>query len=91
MKDRYDKNFYVRRHCSHCYNTVWNGVPLSLQGTKEELKNLHLSSLRIHFTTEKKEEMRRILRTFYEEWNDREISNPMKGDFTRGHFKRGIE
>lgn len=91
MKDRYDKNFYVRRHCRHCYNTLWNGVPLSLQGLKEELTDLAPASLRIHFTTEKKEDMKRILRTFYEEWNDLPVTNPMKGDFTRGHYKRGIE
>ena len=91
MKDRYDKNFYVRRHCRHCYNTLWNGVPLSLQGLKEELLELSPASLRLHFTTEKKEEMERILRTFYEEWNDLPISNAMRGDFTRGHYKRGIE
>lgn len=91
MKDRYDKNFYVRRHCRHCYNTIWNGVPLSLQGLKEELRGLVPDSLRIHFTTEKKEDMKRIVRTFYEEWNDLPITNPMRGDFTRGHYKRGIE
>ena len=91
MKDRYDKKFYARRHCIHCYNTIWNGVPLSLQGTKEELKGLRIPSVRLHFTLEKKEEIRRIIRTFYEEWNNQEISIPMRGDFTRGHYKRGVE
>ena len=91
MKDRYQKNFYVRRHCGHCYNTIWNGVPLSLQGLKNELEDLGPSSLRLHFTIEKETEMRQIIRTFYEEWNGLMISKSMRGDFTRGHYKRGIE
>lgn len=91
MKDRYDKKFYARRHCRHCYNTIWNGVPLSLQGLKEELAGLNPTSLRLHFTVEKKEEIKLIIGTFYEELNDLPISCPMRGDFTRGHYKRGVE
>ena len=91
MKDRYQKNFYVRRHCRHCYNTIWNGVPLSLQGLKKELEDLKPASLRLHFTIEKEAEMRQIIRTFYEEWNGLMISKSMRGEFTRGHYKRGIE
>jgi len=91
MKDRYQKNFYVRRHCSQCYNTIWNGVPLSLQGLKKELEERKPASLRLHFTLEKEGEMRQIIRTFYEEWNDLILSKNMRGDFTRGHYKRGIE
>ena len=91
MKDRYQKNFYVRRHCKECYNTIWNGVPLSLQGLKKELEDFGPASLRLHFTVEKEAEMRQIIRTFYEEWNGLMISKNMKGDFTRGHYKRGIE
>ena len=34
---------------------------------------------------------RQIIRTFYEEWNGLMISKSMRGDFTRGHYKRGIE
>ncbi len=91
MTDRYQKNFYVRRHCRNCYNTIWNGVPLSLQGLKDELESLHPASLRLHFTVEKDAQIKQIVRTFYEEWNDRMISKSMRGDFTRGHYKRGIE
>ncbi|MBE5956843.1 MAG: U32 family peptidase [Lachnospiraceae bacterium] len=91
MTDRYQKKFYLRRHCSFCYNTIWNGVPLSLQGLKKELEDQRPSSLRLHFTIEKEEEMRQIIRTFYEEWNGLMISKNMRGDFTRGHYKRGIE
>lgn len=91
MKDRYDKKFYARRHCRHCYNTIWNGVPLSLHGLKAELAGLNPTSLRLHFTVEKKEEIKRIIGTFYEELNDLPISCPMRGDFTRGHYKRGVE
>lgn len=91
MTDRYQKKFYVRRHCSSCYNTIWNGAPLSLAGRKTELEEREPASIRLHFTNEKEQEMRRIIRTFYEEWHDLAITEQMRGDFTRGHYKRGIE
>lgn len=91
MTDRYQKKFYARRHCKYCYNTIWNGVPLSLQGLKGELEEMLPGSIRLHFTLEKEEEMRQIVRTFYEEWNGLMITKQMRGDFTRGHYKRGVE
>lgn len=91
MTDRYQKNFYARRHCRYCYNTIWNGVPLSLQGLRPELEEREPASIRLHFTLEKENEMRQIIRTFYEEWNDLMVTKQMRGDFTRGHYKRGIE
>lgn len=90
MTDRYQKNFYVRRHCRHCYNTVWNGIPLSLHGLKKESAQIP-SSLRLHFTVENESEMKKIIRMFYEEWNDLSVSSEMQGEFTRGHYKRGVE
>ena len=92
MTDRYQKPFFTRRHCRHCYNTIWNGVPLSFHGMKTEISRLQPVSLRLHFTVEKEEEMDRIIRLFYEEWNRDGVSSvKMQGEFTRGHYKRGVE
>lgn len=91
MTDRYQKNFYVRRHCHHCYNTVWNGVPLSLHGLEKELSEFAPSSLRLHVTVEKEDEIKKMIQLFYNEWNQLSISSKMQGEFTRGHYKRGVE
>lgn len=92
MTDRYQKTFFTRRHCRHCYNTIWNGIPLSFHGMKKEISKLKPVSLRLHFTVEKEEEMDRIIRLFFEEWNRDGISSErIQGEFTRGHYKRGVE
>ena len=88
MTDRYQKSFYLRRHCVHCYNTVWNGVPLSLYGCRHEWEPLCPSALRFHFTIEKEAEIAAILDTFLGE--EKETVSGIK-EFTRGHWKRGVE
>lgn len=91
MEDRYQKSFFVRRHCRHCYNTIWNGVPLSFHDKKDELLSMSPSILRLHFTIEKEDEIRKILHQFFQEWKGGKNREPFKGDFTRGHLKRGVE
>jgi putative protease len=91
MTDRYKKPFYVRRHCRHCYNTVWNGVPLSFHGMSGELRQLRPASLRLHFTVETEEEIKHILQSFFEEWKEGNSTVGIRGEFTRGHYKRGVE
>lgn len=91
MTDRYQKKFYVRRHCRYCYNTVWNGVPLSLHGLQKELSGFSPSSLRFHVTVEKESEIKKMIQLFYDEWNHLSLSSEMRGEFTRGHYKRGVE
>ena len=50
-----------------------------------------MASLRLSFTREGKEETHKILEAFAASFIEgREIVEPVK-DFTRGHFRRGVE
>ncbi len=84
LKDRYEKLFPVKNYCRDCYNVIFNSQPLWLLDQPEELEALRAGAYRIMFTTEKRQETLAVL----DSW--------MKGgrppaDFTRGHFKRGVE
>ena len=91
MKDRTGAGLPLKAHCSFCYNTILNPLPLSLFGNEETVKELNLTSLRLSFTREGKEETKKILEAFAASFIEgREIDEPVK-DFTRGHFRRGVE
>ena len=63
---------------------IYNSQPLYLLDRKEELEALHAGAYRLMFTTENGRETSRILCSCLN-------GQPEKGEFTRGHFKRGVE
>lgn len=81
--DRYRKEFPAVRNCRHCYNVIYNSVPLSLHQTME--KWYGKVELRLDFTTESKGETSRILKAF---GGQDEIPY---SEYTTGHEKRGVE
>ncbi len=90
LKDRMGKEFPVKNHCRFCYNTIYNSSPLSLLKEKKRIDALELSCLRLSFTTEEPEEAVRVIRAFADVFlygKEAELS----GEYTRGHFKRGVE
>jgi putative protease len=91
IKDRMGKEFPVRNHCAFCYNSIYNTAPLSLLGLSDTVSSLSPASLRLQFTTEGPKETESIVKAFSDEFlrgKKAEINLP---EFTRGHFKRGIE
>lgn len=91
IKDRMGKEFPVRNHCAFCYNSIYNTAPLSLLGLSDTVSSLSPASLRLQFTTEGPRETETIIKAFSDEFlrgKKAEINLP---EFTRGHFKRGIE
>jgi len=91
LKDRMGKEFPVRNHCAFCYNSIYNSAPLSLLGLSNTVSSLSPASLRLQFTTEGPGETETIIKAFSDEFlrgKKAEINLP---EFTRGHFKRGIE
>ncbi|WP_349673557.1 DUF3656 domain-containing protein [Lacrimispora sp.] len=91
LKDRMGKEFPVRNHCAFCYNSIYNTAPLSLLGLSDAVSSLSPASLRLQFTTEGPRETETIVKAFSDEFlrgKKAEINLP---EFTRGHFKRGIE
>ncbi len=87
LKDRYGKSFTVLTNCKHCYNTIYNSVPLSLH--KKYNKALP-GSYRIQFSLEDKESVCAIL-NFYEKWiQDIPSEFPVK-EYTAAHENRQVE
>lgn len=91
MKDRMGKEFPVRNHCTFCYNTIYNSAPVSLHGFDEGIKSLAPSSLRLQFTTEDKEQTKAVIQYYLGEFYQGEKRELPFEEFTRGHFKRGVE
>lgn len=83
LTDRFHHSFPVDTVCKHCYNIIWNCVPLSLHTRTEEYRDC---LKRLQFTMETAEETERIL-SFYLKGQG---EFPVK-EYTTGHEKRGVE
>lgn len=82
LEDRTGAFLPVKNNCTFCYNTILNARPLVLYDLEKELAGLGVQSLRYEFTTETAREVKDIMagkRIFHE------------NEFTRGHFRRGVE
>ncbi len=91
MVDRTGKTLPVMRHCTYCYNTIFNPDPLSLLGIAPSVKSLHPRAIRLIFTNETESKIRSIIRSYTDAFcYGKEVKEP-SGQFTRGHFKRGVE
>lgn len=88
LTDRYQKKFPVSLNCRHCYNVIYNSVPLSLH---KEYKKWNGIRKRISFSVEKKEEMILILEYFRKlESGENTAEFPLE-EYTTGHEKRGVD
>jgi putative protease len=90
--DRYKNVFPIQQNCLHCYNILYNTVPLSLHGQLDGILKRGYGELRLDFSMENERQTAEVI-SFYEgligDRNDKgEI--PFK-DFTNGHYKRGVE
>lgn len=91
LTDRLGKKFFVQTDCSSCSNTIYNGKALSLLKQNEEIKELSPRRIRMDFTKETKEEMRLIIPAFIAAFRYGTNDQQELGDYTTGHFKRGVE
>lgn len=91
FSDRYKKTFTAKCNCDYCYNIIYNTAPLMLLDQTREIADLAPKALRLHFTIENEEQVKKIL-SLYENVFLKEISEDISSiEFTRGHFKRGIK
>lgn len=91
LKDRKGAELPVKNHCRFCYNTIYNPSPLSLLGQEELVRRLSPDSLRLSFTIEEPEQAGRILKAYGDHFlRNMDTLSPVQ-DFTRGHWKRGVE
>ena len=82
LTDRYHKRFPVMRNCTHCFNVIYNSVPLSPH--KEADRQIVVG--RLDFTTETEDETLQILN--YYGGARKELPYV---EYTTGHEKRGVE
>lgn len=90
LTDRTGSHFPVRNRCSDCYNVIYNTVSLCLFSEKEAVEKIKCGRYRIQFTVEDSEETKEILTQFRNVFLENKKFMPESGQFTRGHFRRGI-
>ena len=91
LRDRTGKRLPVKNHCRFCYNTVYNPDPLSLLGLERQVRQLAPSVLRLAFTIEGRQKMQQVLDAYGDHFRRGKNDTVPAGEFTRGHFKRGVE
>lgn len=82
LTDRMGRKLPVMNFCQVCENTVFNGVPLVLY---QEMEQIVCDEYRICFTVEDRKGTEAVLNSFI-------LNMPLSvSEFTKGHYKKGIE
>lgn len=90
LEDRKHKKFQVHNVCAFCYNLIYNSVPLYLIDVMNDLiKENGVAAMRLQFTHEDADSIRRIIKESISALHGKKIT--AAGDFTKGHYKRGVE
>ena len=89
LTDRKNMVFPVKKDCSDCVNLVLNSLPTNLISSLSSLKDYGISRYLLSFTTEKEEEMKKVIEDYYLAQSGSQVS--YSGSYTRGHFGRGVE
>lgn len=91
LQDRYKKDFLVQCVCDHCYNIIYNSIPLGLVKEADLVHSYGLKAFRLNFTRESSKEMKDILQQFYYAYYQGKVQKGVSDQFTKGHLKRGVE
>ena len=91
LKDRYDKNFIVSNYCRYCYNVIYNADPIVLLNHSEEIIKMSPANLRLDFTIEDSKEVQMIIEAYVTAFYESKEVNLTIKNFTKGHYKRGVE
>ena len=91
LNDRYQKSFVVKTHCERCENTIYNSVPLSLHNEIDILRKCMLHSFCASFTIEDEVTTDQIIKFVYHTFYLNKKETPPYTEFTKGHFRRGVE
>ncbi len=90
LVDRKHARFPVACKCSTCFNVIYNAVPLSLLGEREQIEELGCSAYRISLTTEDERTSREVVRAFADVFVSGTAAE-VSFETTRGHFRRGVQ
>ncbi len=84
IKDKTGATFPIKTLCPSCLNVIYNSSVYSMIGMREldDLKGF--ASHILSFTTETKEETAEVIRAY-------RSNTALKGNYTRGHLRRGVE
>ena len=85
LKDRYNKLFPVKNHCNECYNVIYNTVPTLLLNDINKIQSNNVYNFRLMLTVEDSKQTKEILSYF------ENSSLKRNGEYTNGHYKRGVE
>ena len=91
IRDRYRMEFPVRTVCRHCYNEIYNSVPLSLHDYGKSIMGEHPAGVRLTFTTENEKEVQKVLTCFGSYTGEPDRKRQADFEYTKGHYKRGAE
>jgi len=91
LSDRRYKKFSVVNECEFCYNLIYNSQPLMLIDCLAQINKLWPKSIRLILTREDTEMADKIIKSFINGFIYQKAVNNFMTDFTRGHFKRGVE
>ena len=89
LVDRTGAEHFCQARCRHCISVLYNAIPLYLAD-----QPLYGDRLRLHFTTESREEAETVLRHILsglKQGNRRALAPPPGISFTRGNYKKGVE
>jgi len=85
LKDRMGEEFRISTD-KYCRSYIYNNVPVNLISNMSEIIKNNISSFRLDFIHENYEETLEVLKNYIKRtWNS-EFKN-----YTRGHYKRGVE
>jgi len=85
LKDRMDEEFRINTD-KYCRSYIYNNVPVNLISNMTEIIKNNISCFRLDFIHENYEETMEVLRNYSEKTWSGEFKN-----YTRGHYKRGVE
>ncbi len=88
LLDRKGETFPVRP--TKCGNVIYNAKPVYMADRLHEVQELGVDSLRMCFTDESYDKVCKLIQE-YQAGLKGEAVQPPKGDFTRGHFYRGMQ
>ena len=80
----------MTQNCKHCYNVLYNTVPLSLHGLLEGILEKEYHQLRLDFSIEDASQTTAVIRYYAGRMTGKGIKEFPFKKFTNGHYKRGV-
>ncbi len=90
LQDRYKKQLPVYTNCIHCYNEIFNAVPMSVHKEIPQLIRYGFNRFRLDFTNENAKETKKLLNYFRNKILCPQYTEsfPLE-EYTQGHMKEG--